>query len=67
MFTSAGKSMDNVMQYRGLSTDIVTTSGKTLTNDETVNRKLKNGDECYCMDNGDTYLYDEENQTLLPQ
>ena len=67
MFSYAGRSMDNVNQYRGLSTDIVNSGGKILTNDETINRKLKNGDEVYCFDNGDTYIYDEENGTLIIQ
>ena len=29
-----------------------------------INSELKNGNAIYCMDTGDLYLYDEENQTL---
>ena len=67
MITCAGRSMSNVMQYRGLSTDVISDNGKYITNNDTVNKKIKNGDELYCFDNGNTYLYDEENETLILQ
>ena len=57
----------NIQHFRGLSTDCTT--------DEEINIQIKinshkipiNGDELYCMDNGDTYLYDEENQVWIMQ
>ena len=57
----------NIQHFRGLSTDCTT--------DEEINNQIKNnshtipnnGDELYCMDNGDTYLYDEQNQVWIMQ
>ena len=57
----------NAPEWDCLTKDIVSKNGKLVTSDETVNRKLRNGHIVYCMDNGDTYKYDEENGTLLPQ
>lgn len=69
LITLVGKSLYNVKQFRGLSSDV--TANKHLPNAhgvmECTNHKLKNGDELYCMDNGDTYLYDEENMVWIKQ
>lgn len=58
-----------INHFRGLSSDV--TANKHLPNSngvmECTGGKLTNGDELYCMDNGDTYLYDEENKTWLVQ
>lgn len=64
MVTYAGKSMDNVDQWRCISTDIVTVGNQILTNDSYSNEKFKNGDEIVLMDTTQIYLYDEENKTL---
>ena len=69
LITLAGKSLYNVKQFRGLSTDV--TANKHLPNADGVmectNHKLKNGEELYIMDNGDTYMYDEENKVWIKQ
>lgn len=67
MITCAGRSMSNVMQYRGLSTDVISDNGKYITNNDTVNKKLKNGDELYTIDTQEIYIYNEENETLVLQ
>lgn len=67
MITCAGRSMSNVMQYRGLSTDVISDNGKYITNNDTVNKKLKNGDELYTIDTQEIYIYNEENGTLVLQ
>ena len=59
--------MSNVMQYRGLSSDIVEENGKILTNDYIVNGDLNNGDELYTIDTQEVYIYNEENETLVLQ
>ena len=69
MISLSGKSSDNINHFRGLSSDV--TANKHLPNANGImactGTKLSNGDELYCMDNGDTYLYDEENKTWLAQ
>ena len=59
--------MSNVMQYRGISSDIVEENGKILTNDYIVNGDLNNGDELYTIDTQEVYIYNEENETLVLQ
>ena len=59
--------MSNVMQYRGISSDIVEKNGKILTNDYIVNGDLNNGDELYTIDTQEVYIYNEENETLVLQ
>lgn len=58
-----------INHFRGLKADV--TANKHLPNAigimESTGVKLDNGDELYCMDNGDTYLYDEENQVWIKQ
>lgn len=69
MITLAGTSSDYINHFRGLSADV--TSNKHLPNSkgimECTGVKLLNGDELYCMDNGDTYIYDLENKTWILQ
>lgn len=70
MITLAGKSLYNVKQFRGLSSDI--TANKHLPdangNMKGTNHKLKNGDELSIMDGSqDVYLYDEENMVWIKQ
>ena len=50
-----------INHFRGLSADV--TSNKHLPDSEGKldGVKLRNGDELYCFDNGDTHIYDEEN------
>ncbi len=67
MITCAGRSMSNVMQYRGISSDIVEENGKILTNDYIVNGDLNNGDELYIIDTQEVYIYNKENETLVLQ
>ena len=58
---------NNIQHFRGLSTD--------CTSDEEINKQIRenshtepqNGDELYCMDNGETYLHDGENKKWLAQ
>ena len=45
-----------IRHYRGLSTDITT-----------LDVEASNGDEFYCMDTQDVYMYDEENKKWLKQ
>ncbi|MCI6458449.1 MAG: hypothetical protein MSA56_12325 [Clostridium sp.] len=59
--------MSNVMQYRGISSDIVEENGKILTNDYIVNGDLNNGDELYTIDTQEVYIYNKENETLVLQ
>ena len=67
VITCAGRSMSNVMQYRGLSSDISEENGKILTNDYIVNGDLNNGDELYTIDTQEVYIYNKENETLVLQ
>ena len=67
MITCAGRSMSNVMQYRGISSDIVKENGKILTNDYIINGDLNNGDELYIIDTQEVYIYNKENETLVLQ
>ena len=67
VITCAGRSMSNVMQYRGLSTDVISDNGKYITNNDTVNKKLNNGDELYTIDTQEVYIYNKENETLVLQ
>ena len=50
----------DIRHYRGLSTD-VTPDG------ECYKVKRNNGDEIYCMDNGNVFMYDEENGKWIDQ
>ena len=58
-----------INHFRALSADI--TANKHMANSSGIMEctavNPTNGDELYCMDNGDTYLYDEENKVWLPQ
>lgn len=69
MITLAGTSSDYINHFRGLSADV--TANKHLPDADGVmtctGTKLLNGDELYCMDNGDTYIFDEENQIWISQ
>lgn len=62
-----GNSMEYTKHFRCIASDIVLVGGKTLTNDPSVNSILEQGDEVYCIDTKATYLYDQENGTLLRQ
>lgn len=65
MVTFAGYSMENVRQWRCLSTDIVTDkNGKILTNDQNVNKQFRNGDEVSLINKVGIYQFDQENATL---
>ena len=55
------------MQYRGLSSDVISDNGKYITNNDTVNKKLNNGDELYIIDTQEVYIYNKENETLVLQ
>lgn len=67
MITLSGLSSDFINHFRGLSSDIA--AGKHLPDAkgemEGTKVKIGNGDEMYCMDTGDTYLYDEENKVWI--
>ena len=70
LITLVSKSLYNVKQFRGLSSDV--TANKHLPNAhgvmECTNHKLKNGDELAIMDGSqDVYLYDEENMVWIKQ
>ena len=69
MITLSGKSSDNINHFRGLSSDV--TANKHLPNSKGImlctGTKLNNGDELYCIDNGDTYIYDAENIVWIKQ
>lgn len=71
MLTYCGKSSLFIQHFRCITADI--TANKHLPNNEGYlscdNGKyhLENGDELYNFSNGDTYLYDEENQVWIMQ
>ena len=48
-----------------LSSDILIQNDKILTKDTEINKILTNGAEVYCIDTSESYLYDEENKTLI--
>ena len=69
MISLCGRSSKYVNHYRCITSDI--TANAHLPNAkgciDSVGVKLINGDELYNMTNGDTYLYDEENQVWIKQ
>lgn len=69
MITLAGTSSDYINHFRGLSADV--TSNKHLPNSkgimECTGVKLLNGDELYTFDDGNVYIYDEENKAWILQ
>ena len=56
-----------INHFRCLSADVTANKHLPDTKGNLNGAKLTNGDELYCMDNGDTYLYDEENKVWLKQ
>ena len=58
-----------INHFRALSADI--TANKHLPNSKGVMEctgvKLTNGDELYTFDDGNVYIYDEENQAWIKQ
>lgn len=67
MLTLTGKANDFVNHFRCISADI--TANKHIPDAEgyLTSVKLKNGDELYNFETGDTYIYDEENKKWLSQ
>ena len=67
MITLSGFSTEYIKHFRGLSTDVA--AGKHIPNAKGVMActgvKVGNGAELFCMDTGDTYLYDEENKVWI--
>lgn len=67
MITKAGNANDYINHFRGLSADVTANKHIPDSNGKLDGVLVGNGDELYCMDNGDTYLYDLENKVWLPQ
>ena len=67
MITKAGNANDYINHFRGLSADVTANKHIPDANNKLDGVLVGNGDELYCMDNGDTYLYDLENKVWLPQ
>ena len=67
MITKAGNSNDYINHFRGLSTDVTTNKHIPNAEGKLDGVVVENGSELYCMDTGDTYLYDLENKVWLPQ
>ena len=67
MITKAGNANDYINHFRGLSADVTANKHIPDANGKLDGVLVGNGDELYCMDNGDTYLYDLENKVWLMQ
>ena len=67
MITKAGNANDYINHFRGLSADVTANKHIPDSNGKLDGVLVGNGDELYCMDTGDTYLYDLENKVWLPQ
>ena len=67
MITKAGNSSEHINHFRGLSADVTANKHIPGVDGKLDGTVVGNGDELYCMDTGDTYLYDLENKVWIPQ